>query len=88
MSCMLLDAGRVNVMGHWVDRLVTEHQWETMLTIIQCAVFMVVCGFPLNVEMVERTFTHCACVHFDRRMGAEDVNRQLRLMVPECVERA
>lgn len=49
---------------------------------------MVVCGFPLNVEMVERTFTHCACVHFDRRMGAEDVNRQLRLMLPECVERA
>ncbi len=49
---------------------------------------MVVCGFPLNVGMSERTFAHCACVRFDRRMGAEDVNRQLRLMLPECVERA
>lgn len=57
---MLLDAGRIHVMGHWVDRLVTGDQQETMLTAIQYAVFMVVC-FPLNVEIVECTYTYCAC---------------------------
>lgn len=45
---------------------------------------MAVCGFLLNVEMIECTYTHCTYVSFDRRMGSEAVNRQLRLMLPEC----
>lgn len=27
---------------------------------------MAVCGFPLNAEMIECTYTRCTCVRFDR----------------------
>lgn len=52
---MLMGIDRVHVLGQWVDRPVSEHHWEIMLTIIQCAVFEAACGFPLNAEMIECT---------------------------------
>lgn len=55
---MLMGIDRVHVLGQWVDRPVSEHHWEIMLTVFQCTVFEAACGFPLNAEMIECTETY------------------------------